>query len=124
MTDDATLTDFGGSEPSDADGARDGDSTSETDSDPNSDTELDHDSDSRDSGPAQSESDDSDPERVESDHGAVENDPAADTDEGTSGDAGLSTYGWGEYTCHRCADETERVWREDGDLVCPDCKSW
>ncbi|ADB62437.1 hypothetical protein Htur_3575 [Haloterrigena turkmenica DSM 5511] len=124
MTDDATLTDFAESEPSDDDDARDGDSASETDSDSNSDTELDHDSDSGGSVSAQSEFDDIDPGRVESDDSTVEDGLAADIDEELSGDAGLSTYGWGEYTCHRCGDETDRVWREDGDLVCPDCKSW
>ena len=40
------------------------------------------------------------------------------------GDTGLSTYAWGRYACDRCDTETDRVWREDGALVCPECKSW
>jgi len=35
-----------------------------------------------------------------------------------------STYAWGTYTCSRCETAVDRVWRADGDLVCPDCKSW
>lgn len=45
----------------------------------------------------------------------------------SAGDAGLSelaTYAWGVYSCSRCGRETERVWREDGAIVCPDCKPW
>lgn len=37
---------------------------------------------------------------------------------------GLSTYAWGSYTCTRCESDTERVWRDEGAFVCPDCKSW
>lgn len=39
-------------------------------------------------------------------------------------DTGLSTYAWGTYRCSRCNGDTERVWRSNGDLVCPACKSW
>ena len=38
--------------------------------------------------------------------------------------AGLSTYAWGTYTCSQCDAAVDRVWRDDGGLVCPDCKSW
>ncbi|WP_076609172.1 DUF7573 domain-containing protein [Natronorubrum thiooxidans] len=52
-----------------------------------------------------------------------------DTDEQDAGatdndDSGLSTYAWGTYRCRRCDTETERVWRADGELVCPACKHW
>ncbi|OVE85127.1 DUF7573 domain-containing protein [Natronolimnobius baerhuensis] len=36
----------------------------------------------------------------------------------------LATYAWGEYVCTRCDAESERVWRDDGAFVCPDCKEW
>ncbi|MFU8869408.1 hypothetical protein [Natronococcus sp.] len=50
-------------------------------------------------------------------------------DRGTDADSSgtrtaLSTYAWGSYTCKRCEATVERVWREEGALVCPDCKSW
>ena len=44
--------------------------------------------------------------------------------ERSSDGTGLSTYAWGEYTCSRCDTETDRVWREEGSFVCPECKSW
>ncbi|MDQ2051174.1 hypothetical protein RBH26_11850 [Natronolimnohabitans sp. A-GB9] len=47
-----------------------------------------------------------------------------DDADATAIDSGLSTYAWGAYTCSRCDSDVERVWREDGSLVCPDCKSW
>ncbi|WP_049922087.1 DUF7573 domain-containing protein [Halopiger djelfimassiliensis] len=65
-----------------------------------------------------------------SDFGADDRDPEADgteTDGASGGDetaTALSTYAWGDYTCRRCENPTERVWRDDGDLVCPACKSW
>ncbi|MFA9417328.1 hypothetical protein [Natrinema sp. HArc-T2] len=34
------------------------------------------------------------------------------------------TYAWGTYTCNRCEQSTDRVWRGDGEFVCPDCKTW
>ncbi|WP_254762305.1 DUF7573 domain-containing protein [Natrinema marinum] len=49
---------------------------------------------------------------------------AEDALEATPGDSGFSTYAWGEYTCGRCGAATERVWRDDGDFVCPECKEW
>ncbi len=42
----------------------------------------------------------------------------------TTADSGFSTYAWGAYTCGRCEETTTRVWRDDGDLVCPNCKTW
>lgn len=36
----------------------------------------------------------------------------------------LSTYAWGDYECDRCGEGSDRVWRDDGRLVCPDCKEW
>ncbi|WP_162993998.1 DUF7573 domain-containing protein [Halalkalicoccus subterraneus] len=36
------------------------------------------------------------------------------------------TYGWTPDTiaCERCGDPTDRWWREEDRLVCPDCKPW
>ncbi|WP_394738855.1 DUF7573 domain-containing protein [Natronococcus roseus] len=65
-------------------------------------------------------------EREESDgDGSTEDeaDQGSDRDSSEHGTA-LSTYAWGSYTCQRCETTVERVWREDGALVCPDCKSW
>lgn len=98
MTDDATLSDF--QTGADAD---DADSTGERRADSSSDD---------------SNTDDSDPAAVTAD----EEDSAGPPE--SPGATGLSTYAWGAYTCSRCETETERVWRADGDLVCPDCKSW
>ena len=49
--------------------------------------------------------------------------PASETDPATE-TATQSTYAWGEYTCAQCEQATDRVWRDDGDLVCPNCKAW
>jgi len=46
------------------------------------------------------------------------------TAEPRAGEIAQSTYAWGEYTCEQCTGTTDRVWRVDGDLVCPDCKTW
>ncbi|WP_226480913.1 DUF7573 domain-containing protein [Natrinema amylolyticum] len=46
------------------------------------------------------------------------------TEASPANETGLSTYAWGEYTCSQCAATTDRVWRADGSLVCPDCKEW
>jgi len=46
--------------------------------------------------------------------------PEADRDPGSA----QSTYAYGEYTCADCGQSTNRVWRADGALVCPDCKQW
>ena len=97
VTDDATLSDF---------------LEAETETD---DTDADADADA-DAGAGSDE----DPDSIDGD-GNAEGEPIDDTE---STDAGLSTYAWGEYACDRCGADTERVWREDGTLVCPDCKSW
>jgi hypothetical protein len=44
--------------------------------------------------------------------------------ESGANDSGFSTYACGEYVCTACNIAAERVWREDGAFVCPDCKSW
>ncbi|MDG5760778.1 hypothetical protein QA600_15680 [Natronococcus sp. A-GB1] len=51
------------------------------------------------------------------------------TDRASDGDSSEhgtvpSTYAWGSYTCQRCETTVERVWRDEGTLVCPGCKSW
>ncbi|ELZ18374.1 hypothetical protein C478_01920 [Natrinema thermotolerans DSM 11552] len=48
------------------------------------------------------------------------------SDDASPGDGASvrSTYAWGTYTCSHCETAVDRVWRADGDLVCPDCKSW
>ncbi|WP_265109125.1 DUF7573 domain-containing protein [Halosolutus halophilus] len=62
------------------------------------------------------ESDATSPSNPASDDGDKA-DPATDA-------ASLSTYAWGEYTCTRCDRTTDRIWRDDGAVVCPDCKNW
>ncbi len=39
-------------------------------------------------------------------------------------ESGLSTYGWGRYTCPGCGETVEHVWRDGDALVCHDCKTW
>lgn len=41
-------------------------------------------------------------------------------------DAGLSTFDWspGGAPCAACGDRVERRWRDDGRLVCEECKAW
>ncbi len=63
--------------------------------------------------------------------GANDEDAAADEDTAIGDEnatvdrpTSLSTYAWGEYSCARCEDETDRAWRDEGALVCPDCKTW
>ncbi|MFC7214281.1 hypothetical protein ACFQO4_09345 [Saliphagus sp. GCM10025334] len=51
---------------------------------------------------------------------ADESDPSSSNGQDTS----LSTYAWGTYTCNRCDSGVDRVWRDDGGLVCPSCKEW
>ncbi|QCW03480.1 hypothetical protein [Natrinema pallidum] len=53
--------------------------------------------------------------------------PADETDDATASPAietARSTYAWGAHTCSRCGESTDRVWRGDGSLVCPECKDW
>ncbi|MFD1563140.1 hypothetical protein ACFR99_06240 [Haloarchaeobius amylolyticus] len=62
-----------------------------------------------------------------SDFAAADDEPPTDasTDaDGSTEGASLSTYAWGEYTCAQCGKATDRVWRADGELVCPNCKAW
>ncbi|OYR94252.1 hypothetical protein DJ71_02185, partial [Halorubrum sp. E3] len=35
-----------------------------------------------------------------------------------------ATWTAGGADCERCGDRVERRWLDDGDRVCPDCKSW
>lgn len=52
-----------------------------------------------------------------------------DTEDATpnpGGDGISPTYTWSPdgAACAACGAVVERRWREDGDLVCPACKSW
>ncbi|WP_123620263.1 hypothetical protein [Halorubrum sp. CSM-61] len=51
---------------------------------------------------------------ADSTDGAVADDPAPATATWTAGGA----------DCERCGDSVERRWLDDGERVCPDCKSW
>jgi len=44
----------------------------------------------------------------------------------TAGDPTPATATWtaGGAECERCGDRVERRWLDDGDRVCPACKSW
>ncbi|EMA57812.1 DUF7573 domain-containing protein [Halorubrum lipolyticum] len=35
-----------------------------------------------------------------------------------------ATWTAGGADCERCSERAERRWLDDGDRVCPDCKSW
>ncbi|AGB38257.1 DUF7573 domain-containing protein [Natronococcus occultus] len=59
-----------------------------------------------------------------SEDGRSVDEPEPDRGTETEAGTGLSTYAWGSYSCRRCDREVERVWRDDGAFVCPDCKSW
>lgn len=100
MTDDATLSEFVGET-----GETDGDDRDESGED----------------GSADDGSATVDRARSSAD---AETDGDGDDADATAGDSGLSTYAWGSYTCNRCDSDVERVWRQDGAFVCPDCKSW
>ena len=99
MTDDATLSDFLEAEPETDDTAAESAAGADADAADGSDEGSDS---------------------IDGDENA-EREPIGEPE---SGDSGLSTYAWGEYACDRCGADTERVWREEGTLVCPDCKSW
>ncbi|OAQ51985.1 hypothetical protein HTG_15140 [Natrinema mahii] len=58
------------------------------------------------------------------DGSVAETDSASGDSTPSDGETARSTYAWGTYTCSRCETAVDRVWRADGDLVCPDCKSW
>ncbi|PCR91460.1 DUF7573 domain-containing protein [Natrinema ejinorense] len=66
---------------------------------------------------------DGDGDRTTGDSSRDGGEPSDDPGGGSIG-AVRSTYAWGDYACTRCGCPTERVWRADGDLVCPDCKQW
>ena len=99
--------------------------------------------------PSDGESDgDTDPgpsdreQSVETDDGAVtdDGDRSAESDDADAvGDDGDSpyvdpegvkpaetTYAWGGDggVCDACGERSERRWRQDDGLVCPDCKEW
>jgi len=46
-----------------------------------------------------------------------------DVDEVTPATA-TATWTTGGADCERCGDRVERRWLDDGDRVCPDCKTW
>ena len=101
MTDDATLSDFGVDAGESDDEESDPDSSSE--SEPNS---------------------SDDPESADRTDGAVAVETAAERERDARPNAALSTYAWGDHACGRCGAESERVWRDNGAFVCPDCKEW
>ena len=98
--------------------------------------------------PSDDESGDADAEpsdreqSVETDDGAVtdDGDRSAESDDADAvGDDGDSpyvdpegvepaetTYAWGGDggVCDACGERSERRWRQDDGLVCPDCKEW
>ncbi|MFC6765918.1 DUF7573 domain-containing protein [Natrinema soli] len=117
MTDDATLSDFASdaTDESDDDSRTDGDSTAGVDDEPAPETAAD---------PAPETAADPAPDANAGPASGVDSDaPSADADDST-GEAEHSTYAWGEFDCSQCDGATDRVWRSDGDLVCPDCKEW
>ncbi|WP_254531939.1 DUF7573 domain-containing protein [Natrinema gelatinilyticum] len=59
----------------------------------------------------------------EYDEPAVDSSAGGDSRNGP-GDVEFSTFASGDYQCFRCDETTGRVWREEGELVCPNCKKW
>ncbi|MFC5365427.1 DUF7573 domain-containing protein [Salinirubrum litoreum] len=58
---------------------------------------------------------------------ATADSPEGDAPEREAGvDPAESTYAWSPSgaTCASCEATVERRWRDEGDLVCADCKSW
>lgn len=51
---------------------------------------------------------------------------AADASAAVDTEPTTPTYRWWPdgATCGNCGATTERQWRDDGQFVCPDCKSW
>ncbi|PAU83551.1 hypothetical protein CK500_08525 [Halorubrum salipaludis] len=82
--------------------------------------------------PGETEPADDDSAAAESDGDAVEGgdgDDGSDRHEGGDGDevtpaTATATWTAGGADCERCGDRVERRWLDDGDRVCPDCKSW
>ena len=71
------------------------------------------------------ESDVGDPENPEVDESESESDPDPDPDSDPVEPA-VSTYDWTPTgaDCEVCGAAVEERWRDDGRLVCADCKAW
>ena len=110
MTDDATLSDFDSGEGTDEDPDE-----QRSNSNSNSTTEVETGERAPDNG-----NNDGEPVDGETTDHSVRETRDADVD----GETARSTYAWGTYTCSRCDTETEHVWRDEGDFVCPACKPW
>lgn len=52
--------------------------------------------------------------------------PPSDSADGdpVAGVTPTTTFARGDYECATCDRTTERVWRDDGEYVCPSCKRW
>ncbi|WP_050033641.1 DUF7573 domain-containing protein [Halorubrum halophilum] len=63
-----------------------------------------------------------------SDDDASESDPAdadpTDTLDDPIPATSTATWTTGGADCERCGERVERRWLDDGDRVCPACKSW
>ena len=59
-------------------------------------------------------------------HDTVEADDAAAPDADSAPEPGVPTFGWRPdgAGCARCGEAAARRWRDDGELVCPSCKTW
>jgi hypothetical protein len=56
-----------------------------------------------------------------------ESDDRADTsNQPTETEPATITYRWqpNGAVCSRCGTSTQKQWRNDGQFVCPDCKTW
>lgn len=73
--------------------------------------------------PSAQESDDESGDETEA---AGESSEETGVDGQTAVDPAESTYAWSPSgaTCDACGASVERRWRDEGDLVCADCKSW
>jgi len=51
---------------------------------------------------------------------------SGDTDDTESIEPATVTYRWrlAGSICAQCGDSTEKQWFDDGEFVCPACKSW
>lgn len=51
---------------------------------------------------------------------------AGEADDGDAPEPAVSTFEWtpAGAACAACGSDVERRWREDGELVCADCKAW
>ncbi len=63
------------------------------------------------------------PDTAPEDEGDETDAPAVDT---TDVEPAVSTYAWRSdaTACAACGEQVERRWRDDGRLVCADCKDW